>query len=307
VHQRAEQYVAMRRSLGYKFHSQARMLADFAGYLAARGDSTITVTAALAWATAPDPASAAYHRQRLSVVRGFARHLAAFDPACQVPPGGLLPPAEVPAPYLYSPQEISALVHAADTLPIPIQAATYHALICLLAVSGMRVGEALALDVTDVDLDAGVSTVTGKYDRTRLIPLHPSTTAMLRDYRQRCEQLFPNPATPSFFLSAAGTRPFHSAVEATFSRLLVRAGITVRNRRPPRLHDLRHRFAVATLIDWYRTGADVAAMMPLLSRILGHAGPQSTFYYLHAAPELLALAAARLHEHNTGTSAREES
>jgi integrase len=170
----------------------------------------------------------------------------------------------------------------------------------------MRVGEALALDITDVDLDAGVIAVTGKYDRTRLVPLHPSTTAMLRDYRQRCQQLFPAPATPSFFLSAAGTRPFRSAVEATFSRLLVRAGITVHNRRPPRIHDLRHRFAVATLIDWYRAGADVAAMMPL-SRILGHAGPQSTFYYLHAAPELLALAAVRLHEHNTGISLREGS
>ncbi|MGA9830851.1 MAG: tyrosine-type recombinase/integrase [Trebonia sp.] len=300
LHERAEQYVAMRRSLGYKFISQARMLAGFADYLAARGDTTVTVTAALAWATTPDPASAAYHRQRLSVVRGFARHLAAFDPSCQVPPAGLLPPAEVPAPYLYSPREISALIHAAGTLAIPIQAATYHALICLLAVSGMRVGEALALDVADVDLDAGVITVTGKYDHTRLVPLHPTTATMLRDYRQRCDQLFPGPATTGFFLSAAGTRPFRSAVEATFSRLLVRAGITPRHRRPPRIHDLRHSFAVTTLIDWYRTGADVAAMMPLLSRILGHAGPQSTFYYLHAAPELLALAAARLHEHNTG-------
>jgi len=137
LHERAEQYVAMRRSLGYKFISQARMLAGFADYLAARGDTTVTVTAALAWATAPDPASAACHRQRLSVVRGFARHLAAFDPSCQVPPAGLLPPAEVPAPYLYSPQEISVLIHAAGTLAIPIQAATYHALLCLLAVTGM--------------------------------------------------------------------------------------------------------------------------------------------------------------------------
>ena len=129
LHERAGQYAAMRRSLGCKFISQARMLAGFADYLAARGDTTVTVTAALAWATAPDPASAACHRQRLSAVRGFARHLAAFDPSCQVPPAGLLPPAEVPAPYLYSPQEISALIHAAGTLAIPIQAATCHALI----------------------------------------------------------------------------------------------------------------------------------------------------------------------------------
>ena len=141
LHERAEQYVAMRRSLGYKFISQARMLAGFADYLAARGDTTVTVTAALAWATAPDPASAAYHRQRLSVVRGFARHLAAFDPSCQVPPAGLLPPAEVPAPYLYSPQEISALIHAAGTLAIPIQAATCHALILYRSRTWCRLSE----------------------------------------------------------------------------------------------------------------------------------------------------------------------
>ena len=300
LHERAGQYVAMRRSLGYKFISQARMLAGFADYLAARGDTTVTVTAAPAWATAPDPARAACHRQRRSAVRGSARHLAAFDPSCPVPPAGLLPPAGVPAPCPYPPQEISALIHAAGTVAIPGQAAACHALTCLLAVSGMRAGEALALDVAGGDLDAGVITVTGQYDHTRLVPPHPATAAMLRGCRQRRGQLFPGPATPGFFLSAAGTRPFRSAVEATFSRLLVRAGITPRHRRPPRIHDLRHSFAVTTLIDWYRTGADVAAMMPLLSRILGHAGPQSTFYYLHASPELLALAAARLHEHNTG-------
>ena len=140
----------------------------------------------------------ACHGRDLPVV--FRSGQGGYHTSCQVPPAGLLPPAEVPAPYLCSPQEISALIHAAGTLAIPIQAATYHALICLLAVSGMRVGEALALDVADVDLDAGVITVTGKYDRTRLVPLHPTTAAMLRDYRQRCDEFLPvrrrNPPLP---------------------------------------------------------------------------------------------------------------
>ena len=180
---------------------------------------------------------------------------------------------------------------------MPLQAATYQAMISLLAVTGLRTGEALALDVADVDMDAALITVHGKYDRTRLVPLHPTTVTMLRGYRARCGQLCPAPASPSFFLSATGTRPFPSAVHATFARLLARAGINDRHGRPPRMHDLRHSLAVATLTGWYRTGADVAVKMPLLSAMLGHAGPHSTFYYLHAAPELLGLAAQRLHAH----------
>ena len=198
------------------------------------------------------------------------------------------------------PQEISALIHAAGTLAVPLLAATYQAMISLLAVTGLRTGEALALDVADVDMDAALITVHGKYDRTRLVPLHPTTVTMLRGYRARCGQLCPAPASPSFFLSATGTRPFPSAVHATFARLLARAGINDRHGRPPRMHDLRHSLAVATLTGWYRTGADVAVKMPLLSAMLGHAGPHSTFYYLHAAPELLGLAAQRLHAHQAG-------
>jgi len=235
-----DQYVAMRRRLGYKFQHQGRMLTAFVEYLEQRGETTITVASALAWVTAPEGASICYQRQRLSAVRGFARHLAAFDPACQVPPARLLPAAPAPVPYLYSPQEISALIHAAGTLAVPLQAATYQAMISLLAVTGLRTGEALALDVADVDMDAALITVRGKYDRTRLVPLHPTTVTMLRGYRARCGQLCPAPASPSFFLSATGTRPFPSAVHATFARLLARAGINDRHGRPPRMHDLRH-------------------------------------------------------------------
>jgi integrase len=155
----------------------------------------------------------------------------------------------------------------------------------------------VALDAGDVDLDAAVVTVHGKYDRTRLVPLHPGAAAMLCRHRERCRRLCPAPASPAFFLSPAGTRLTVSHVDAVFAQLLALAGITGGGRRPPRAMDLRHTFAVTTLAGWYRTGADVAARMPLLSAFMGHAGPASTFYYLHAAPELLGLAAGRLHDH----------
>ena len=287
-------YLAMRRGLGYKLDGHGRLLMKFIGYLEDRGHSTITTEAALAWATAPAGTTQAYQNKRLSTARCFARYLSAFDLACQVPPAGLTGPSQPrPAPYLYSPEDISALIHAAGTLAGPLQSATFQSLVSVLAVTGMRPGEAVALDAGDVDLDAAMVTVHGKYDRTRLVPLHPATVAMLRRYRERCRQLCPAPSSPAFFLSAAGTRLTVSRVDAVFAQLLTLAGITG---RPARVHGMRHTFAVTTLAGWYRTGADVAARMPLLSAFMGHVGPASTFYYLHAAPELLGLAAQRLHD-----------
>ena len=290
-------YLEMRRSLGYKLKGHGRLLMEFIGYLEDHAYGTVTTEAAMAWAAAPDGVTQYYRNKRLSVARCFARYLSAFDPSCQVPPAGLTgPPQPRPVPYLYSPQDISALIHAAGTLASPLQAATFQSLISLMAVSGMRPGEAIALDQGDVDLDAALATVHGKYDRTRLVPLHPDTVAMLRRYRDRCRKLCPAPSSPAFFLSAAGTRMSGSRADAVFAQLLVLAGITTPASRPARVHGLRHSFAVTTLAGWYRDGADVAAQMPLLSAFMGHIGPASTFYYLHAAPELLGLAAQRLHE-----------
>ena len=288
-------YLEMRRSLGYKLDGHGRLLMKFIGYLEEHAYGTVTTEAALAWAAAPDGVTQSYRSRRLSVARCFARYLSAFDPACQVPPPGLTgPPQPRPVPYLYSPEDISALIHAAGTLASALQAATFQSLISLLAASGMRPGEAIALDQDDIDLDASLATVHGKYDRTRLIPLHPDTVAMLSRYRDRRRQLCPAPSPPAFFLSAAGTRLTGSRIDAVFAQLVALAGITG---RPARVHGMRHSFAVTTLAGWYRDGADVAALMPLLSAFMGHAGPASTFYYLHAAPELLGLAAQRLHEY----------
>lgn len=300
--QAADQYLAMRRSLGYKLERQGRLLLEFVGYLDDIGAETITVEVAVAWATQPVGADPIWWQRRLSVVRCFARHLTALDPACQVPPTDLLPAGRGrKTPYLYSHAEIAAVVHAAGLLAVPLQAATYQALISLLAVSGMRVGEAVGLDRAEVDLDAGLlSVLNGKHDKARQVPLHPSTVAMLGGYSTRRDRLCSTPATRAFFVSVSGTRLRVGGVDRVFTQLLAMAGIrTPPGRRRPRVHDLRHSFAVATLLDWYRDGVDVQARLPVLSTFLGHVAPASTWWYLHAAPELLALAAQRL-ETNAG-------
>ncbi len=297
IRQTAEEYLAMRRSLGYKLETQGRLLLDFVDYLQHTGAGTITVETAVAWATRPAGAAPLWWQRRLSVVRCFARHLKTLDPACQVPPTDLLPaPYQRITPYLYSPTEIAALVHAAGLLAVPLQAATYQALLSLLAVTGMRVGEAIGLDRGEVDLDTGqLSIVNSKFGKSRQVPLHLSTVAMLRRYTTRRDRLCPASTTRGFFLSTTGTRLLIGSVDAVFTQLLSLAGIpTPPGRRRPRVHDLRHSFAVATLLDWYRDGVDVHARLPVLSTFLGHAAPASTFWYLHAAPELLALAAQRL-------------
>jgi integrase/recombinase XerD len=293
---RAAEYLAMRRSLGYTLHADERLLAGFIGYLEREDQVTITTTAALAWATQPAGVAPSWHRRRLSVVRCFARHLAAYDPACEVPPARLLLARESRiTPYLYSPAEIAALIHAAGLLGRPPLAATYQALISLLAVSGLRIGEALALNRRDVDLDAGTLTVTGKSGKIRLVPLHPSTTGMLRDYAARRDSLCPAACCPNFFINTMSNRIRVKDVDVTFVRVLALAGVHAPpGRRRPRVHDIRHTFVLNTFLRWYRDGTDVPASLPVLSTFLGHASPASTWWYQQAAPELLAVAAQRL-------------
>ena len=291
-----EQYLAMRRSLGFKLRGEGRMLLEFANRLDHCGQATITVVAAVAWASEPSDTTAAHRQRRLGVVRGFARYLAAFDPACQVPPCGLLPGrAHRPTPYHYSAEEIAALVHAAGTIAAPLPAATTQTLIALIAASGLRVGEALALDRSDVDEGAALLRVTGKNDQTRLVPLHATTVAMLDEYTARRDRLCPAPVSPGFFLTATGRRVQQRGVQQSFARLLVATDIhTPPGRRRPRVHDLRHTFAVNVLIGWYEAGVDVSARLPVLSAFLGHSSPEATYWYLQATPHLLALAAQRL-------------
>jgi integrase/recombinase XerD len=257
----------------------------------------VTVAAALGWATQPQQASSAWHAKRLAAVRGFAAYLATIDPASQVIPPGLLPGrATRTAPYLYSPAQVQALMAAAARLPCPLRAATFETFIGVMAATGLRTGEAMALDRADVGLGDGTLLIRrSKLGKSRLVPLHLSTTAALASYADCRDRLCPRPATAAFFLSGAGTRLNHTNVSGTFAGLLAAAGISAGpGTRRPRLYDLRHSFAVATLARWHADGADAQARLPVLATYLGHVQPSSTYWYLQAEPELLAAAATRL-------------
>jgi integrase/recombinase XerD len=292
-----DRYLTIRRALGFKLARAELLLADFCRYLDAIGADTITTENAFAWASLPRTEAPDGWGQRLSVVRAFARHLHAIDPANEVPPTGLLPARSHRAvPYLYSATDIAALMVAARQLRSPLRAATFETLVGLLAVSGLRIGEALRLDRDDVDLDGGVLRIRQtKFNKSRGVPLHPSTLDALGAYAGCRDELCPRPRDPAFFVSAAGTRVLYCNFHLGWLDLVRRAGLKPRSQRcRPRPHDLRHAFAVRTLLGWYRDGIDVAANMPLLSTFLGHVHPANTYWYLSAAPELLSLVAVRL-------------
>ena len=295
--QACNDYLALRRAVGFKLKRHGRLLPDLIAHLEASGQQTVTTRLALEWATQP-----AGHPQewavRLSIARGFARYLQTLDGCAEVPPPDLLPRCRRrPVPYLYSDVEVVALMAATETLRFPLSRATYRTLIGLLAVSGMRVGEAIRLDRSDVDLAAGCVTVRGgKPGARRELPLHDSTLRALREYCHMRDQRWLHPTSPAFFLSTAGTRLFYANVYKTFRGLLAEAGLRPRvgGQGGPRIHSLRHTFAVTTLSDWYRDDVDVVALMPRLASYLGHAAPAWSCWYLQATPELLQLAAERL-------------
>lgn len=292
-------YLRLRRSLGYKLVEHERFLGQFLDYLDQVQATTMTVEHELTWARLPAGVSPRWHAARLSAVRGFASWAHAFDPIVEVPPRGLLPLRTSRAtPYLYSTNDISALLDAAARLVPRLRAATFQTLIGLVSVTGMRAGEVIRADIADLDLSAAVLTVRGtKFGKSRRLPLHLSATDALRGYLQlRTDQ---SAATASALLvSAAGTRLTYGNVQRTFKSLTASAGVQPRSAAcRPRLHDLRHTFAVNTLLEAYQSGADPAERLPLLSTYLGHTEPANTYWYLHAAPELLALAADRLDKH----------
>jgi len=293
-------YLRLRRSLGYKLVEHERFLNQFLDYLEQKQVTTITAENALAWAKLPAGANPRWHGARLSAVRGFAAWAQAFDPDIQVPPTGLLPMRTARAtPYLYSRDQICALMNAAADLVPEVRSATFQTLIGLLAVTGMRAGEAIRADLTDLDLDAGSLRVRGtKFGKTRLLPLHASVVDELHLYL-RLRSAAALPGTTALLVSAAGTRLTYDNAHKVFKKLTAQAGITPRSAAcRPRMHDVRHSFAVNTLLDAYRSGGDVGEWLPLLSTYLGHTEPANTYWYLHAAPELLALAADRLNTHD---------
>jgi integrase/recombinase XerD len=289
-------YLRLRRSLGHKLQTEGRHLARLVTYLDDIGEDTVTVRTTLPFVFDPDldPASNV-PAKRLTAVRGFARYLAGTNPRTEIPPAGLVSYRHRRrTPYLFSDEDLAAVIRCARAAtPFPFRGATLAAIIGLLAVTGMRVGEALRLDRRDVDWDDAVILVRdSKFHKGRNLPVSPSTIAALRAYKRRRDRLAP--ATTRLFVSLSGTPVAYSHFGATFRAAVRVAGIGAGSPTRPRIHDLRHGFAVRTLLGWYRAGLDVEALLPRLATYLGHREPRFTYTYLTATPELLGQAAARL-------------
>jgi integrase/recombinase XerD len=296
--QAVEEYLALRRSLGHDLADAARLLPSLVSYLDDNGASTLTTSVVATWAMLPDAESSpTVWPRRVTAARGFARYMTGIDPRTEIPPLGLIPYRQRwRPPFIYTPADIVALMDQTHRLlPSPLRAVTYETLMGLLAATGMRIGEALKLDRSDIDWSTGVILIReSKFGKTRQVPVQLSTLDALRSFADQRDRLTTGSPMSSFFVSRNGNRLIYADVSETFRRLVDAAGVGARSSARPRLHDMRHTFAVATLLGWYRDGADVQSRLPWLSTYLGHRDPRSTYWYLSAAPELLALAANRL-------------
>jgi integrase len=296
-------YLRVRRALGFKLTRAEKLLDQFLTYVERCGETHLRLRTMLAWATQPGHEQSGWPAYRLAIARRFASYLHAIDPETEVPAADLLPWRQGRAtPYLYSDDEVTGLLAAAATLRRSHRVATYRTLIRLLVVTGMRVGEALALDRDDIDVPQRVLTIRRtKFGKSRELPVHVSTVAALQQYLRRDDRPRAAASTAAVLVSLAGTRLLYCNVQWAFHRLVRRAGLTPRSAIcRPRIHDLRHRFAVRTLLDAYRSGEDAQVRLHLLSTYLGHVDPVQTYWYLSAAPELLQLASDRLQRHLGG-------
>jgi len=294
-----DEYLAMRRALGFKLEGVGYALRSFVAFAEREGVEFITTDLALRWATAPAQAQPHRWASRLGAVRRFARHHHAADARTEIPPDGLLRHSyRRKQPYIYSDEEIDKLLVAARALSSPSELSghTYTTLFGLLSVTGMRLGEALGLDRDDVDLQTGVLTVRhAKFGKTRFVPIHPTTCGALDRYARHRDLMFPALDTRAWFVSEKGTRITKGMAERMFCVLSHDIGLRgPTERRWPRIHDFRHSFAVRTLLSWYRTGLDVERKIAHLATYLGHVEVRDTYWYLSATPEILLWAARRL-------------
>lgn len=296
-----DRYLAIRRSLGFDLRTDERILRRFMAFAEQQGTGHISGELFLRWQAAFGKASRPTWARRLGIVRIFAQWLHGIDPKHEVPSQALIPSRYRRArPYIYSDQEIRRIVEAAADLPSinGIRSLTYPALFGIVAVTGMRVSEAVALDANDVDLDAGVLTVRrGKLGKARMLPLSDSAMARLAAYAKERDRLLGRRSEP-FFVSDHGARVTDCNARYNFAVVCQNIGLRRaqkynRHGRGPRIHDLRHSFAVRTLINWYRTGKDPAREMIRLTTYLGHTNPMQTYWYIEAVPELLELASSR--------------
>jgi len=303
LHDALTQYIELRRNLGSKLRGVDSALRSFVAFAERENASYITADLALRWAKEPLHVQPATWASRLQMVRRFAVWLSATDRRTEVPPLGLFPHRyRRKKPYLYSDDEINQLVRAARQLPSPkgLKGHTYSTIFGLLSVTGMRSSEPLALDREDVDLDEGVLSIRRtKFGKSRLVPLHESTRQVLADYARQRERIVSRPAVAAFFLSERGTRITEWAARYNFAKVSREIGLRApskgcRHGHGPRLHDMRHRFAARTLVEWYRAGVDVEREIPKLATYLGHVHVNDTYWYIEAVPELLELATRRI-------------
>jgi integrase/recombinase XerD len=289
--QAVEDYVNLRRGLGFKLREHGDYLHKFVAFLEARSFSHITTRLALEFATVRANQKPVSWARQIGILRQFALYRRNADPRTEVPPIGILPFRSLrPTPYLYSEDEIVRLMNAAGTIEsrYRLQPRTYRCLFGLLAVSGMRLGEALNLQRDDIDWCECLLTIRGaKFGKSRLVPLHESTLVELRDYAERRDHKFSRRPVSHFFVTSRGTRLENSNVNTVFRILSRKVGLRHRDAtNGPRLHDLRHRFAVQTMLRWYREGEEISRKLPILSTYLGHAHVRSTYWYLSSSPEL---------------------
>jgi integrase/recombinase XerD len=298
-------YLALRRSMGHKLDDAARLLPGLVAHCDDAGVESLTVEVMLAWAQQPAvPAGSTVHARRMTAARGFARYLSGIDPGTQVPPAGLISSRRPrTTPHIYSDAEVAALLAVIPMVVVsPFKARTFRMVIGLLACTGMRIGEVLALHDTDIDEGARTLLVReSKFGKSRLVPVHATTMTEITSYRAERDRVLPARRDANLLVSNAGTALIYTQVGFEFRRMLDAAGVGMTARRRSRLHDFRHTFAVRTLADWYAGGDDVAARLPVLSTYLGHRDPRSTYWYLTATPELLAHAAGMLAEHGQDT------
>ena len=298
-----DDYVALRQRLGSALHEAARVLHLFADFAEGEGATRVTTDLARRWATDVPHRSPVSVNTRFQIVRRFAEWRHVTDPRTEIPPIDLLPARyHRKPPSLYQNADIDRLLAAARHLPSPmgLRGLTHATLWGLLVVTGLRISEALALDDADVQRrDAQLMIRRSKCGKSRLVPLHASTLGALTAYAHRRDRVLPRRTTPAFFVSEQGVRITVGVADYTFARVSGQIGLRppVHGHRlghGPRLHDLRHRFAIRTLVHWYRAGLDVDPLLPLLATYLGHVHVQETYWYLEAVPELLALATERL-------------
>lgn len=300
--QHVQRYLSVRRSLGYDLSTSGRVLTKFASFMDTHNEPYVTAELFLQWKQAFGAASQSTWAHRLSMVRQFAFWLHSLDTAHQVPPQSLLPSRyRRKPPYIYSEDDIRRIVREAAQLPSQngLRAITYPAFFGLVSVTGLRISEAIALRVGDVDLENGIINVRqGKNGRQRLLPLTECTNTYLNEYARKRDRLLAHPVD-AFFVSDEGLPLTDCAVRYNFAKVCQRLGLRAAQRFHrhgvgPRVHDLRHTFAVRVLINWYKQGNDIQAEMLKLVNYLGHQNLAHTYWYLEAVPELLALASRRV-------------